>query len=302
MRRPHANVALLIFGLPLIMSGAQPSAPQANPGPKIDWQFGPGVAHIGDQAQMEIPAGDRFSGAAGAKTFLELTQNIPSGKEVGVLLPKDLTWFVVFEFEDVGYVKDDEKKSLDAGAMLSSIKTNTDRANQVRRQNGWDSITVLGWIQPPHYNEVTHHLEWSTRAEDSKGKTFANYNTRYLGRRGVMSVGLVSEVDQLDTDLAGFRQVMGGFQYTPQNNYKAFVKGDKVAEYGLTALVVGGAAAVATKVGLFKYLWKLLLVGWKLVVAALAGLGAALKRLFTRGKKTPDPVPGPDPDPAQQQP
>ena len=53
-----------------------------------------------------------------------------------MLLPKDLTWFVVFEFEDVGYVKDDEKKSLDAGAMLSSIKTNTDRANQVRRQNG----------------------------------------------------------------------------------------------------------------------------------------------------------------------
>ena len=75
------------------------------------------------------------------------------------------------------------------------------------------------------------------------------------------------------------------------------MKGDKVAEYGLTALVVGGAAAVATKVGLFKYLWKLLLVGWKLVVAALAGLGAALKRLFTRGKKTPDPVPGPDPIP-----
>jgi len=224
---------------------------------------------------------------------MELTENVPSGKELGVLLPKDGKWFVVFEFNGVGYIKDDEKKSLDADAMLSSIKEGTEHANEARRQKGWETLTVLGWIQLPHYDEITHNLEWSMRAQDSKGQMVANYNTRFLGRRGVMRVGVVSDVAELDEVLLGFRQVMGGFHYTQQNDYKAFVKGDKVAEYGLTALVVGGAAAAAAKTGLFKILWKFILLGWKLILAAIAGLGTLVKRLFGRREK--------DPEPAQQQ-
>jgi len=54
------------------------------------------------------------------------------------------------------------------------------------------------------------------------------------------------------------------------------VKGDKVAEYGLTGLIVGGAAAVAAKAGVFKWLWKVILAG-------IVGIGAFFKKLF--GKK-----------------
>ena len=75
-----------------------------------------------------------------------------------------------------------------------------------------------------------------------------------------------------------------GFSFTPENKYSAFVKGDKVAEYGLSALILGGAAAVAVKTGLFKYLLKLLVVGWKLVVVGFGAFVAFLKRIFT-GRK-----------------
>jgi uncharacterized membrane-anchored protein len=287
--RRFAILALPLWMLPQL--AAQPKPGQPNPLAQIEWQLGPTVAHIGTQAQIRVPAGYRFSGAEGTRQFLEFNQNVPSGKELGLLLPNNATWFVVFSFDDVGYVKDDEKNSLDADSLLSSIKENTERTNELRREKGWETVSVVGWIQSPHYDELTHNLEWSLRAQGEKGGMAANYDTRYLGRRGVMRVKVVTDPERLDTVLAGFRQVMGGFRYTPDNDYRAFVKGDKVAEYGLTALVVGGAAAAAAKVGLFKGLWKLALAGWKFILAAFAAIGAWLKRLFGRGEKAPAETP-----------
>ncbi len=67
------------------------------------------------------------------------------------------------------------------------------------------------------------------------------------------------------------------------------MKGDKVAGYGLTALVVGGAAAAAVKTGLFAKLIKFLLVSaaalWKFMLAIVLGIGAFIKKLFNRAKQ-----------------
>jgi uncharacterized membrane-anchored protein len=99
-----------------------------------------------------------------------------------------------------------------------------------------------------------------------------------------MTVNLIVDSSQLASSLPDFQKVLSTFSYTSDNDYRAFERGDKVAEYGLTALVVGGAAAVAAKTGLWKVLWKFLLVGWKLVVAALAAVGAMLKKLFSQSE------------------
>jgi uncharacterized membrane-anchored protein len=111
------------------------------------------------------------------------------------------------------------------------------------------------------------------KCRDEKGNLVANHNTRYLGRRGVMRVNLVADTEAMTSTLPEFRRVMNGFAYTPDNNYRAFVKGDKVAEYGLSALVVGGVAAAASKTGLLKYLWKFIVLG-------VAAVGGMLKKLF----------------------
>ncbi len=52
-----------------------------------------------------------------------------------------------------------------------------------------------------------------------------------------------------------------------------------VAEYGLAALVVGGAAAAATKTGAGKAVGKMLIYGG---IAAAGAVGAALKKFFRR--------------------
>lgn len=241
---------------------------------KISWEHGPTLSKLGTQAQVNVPKGFLFTDSEGSRKFAELNQNVPSGREVGVLAPDDLKWFVVFEFDESGYIKDDEKSSLDADAMLKSIQSANERGNEERKRRGWGTVTVLGWVHAPHYDESTSNLEWSTKAKDEQGNLVSNHNTRYLGRRGVMRVTLVTDPDALASTLLQYRKVMSGFSYTPDNSYRAFVKGDKVAEYGLTALVVGGAAAAAAKTGFLKSFWKL-------IVAALVGLGSLLKRLFS---------------------
>jgi uncharacterized membrane-anchored protein len=63
---------------------------------------------------VDVPKGFIFAGDEGTKKFMELTQNIPSGTELGVLGPEDLNWFVIYQFDQTGYIKDDEKTALDA--------------------------------------------------------------------------------------------------------------------------------------------------------------------------------------------
>jgi uncharacterized membrane-anchored protein len=63
-----------------------------------------------------------------------------------------------------------------------------------------------------------------------------------------------------------------------------------VAKYGLTALVVGGAAAGAAKLGMFGWLAVFIKKAWKAVVLAVVAVGAFLKRLiFGAGaRQTPE--------------
>ncbi len=77
----------------------------------------------------------------------------------------------------------------------------------------------------------------------------------------------------LKTTLPKFRNVLAGFSFTQGHQYAEFRQGDKMAKYGLSALVVGGAAAVAVKTGAAKWLWKL-------VVVAVLGIGGLFKKFF----------------------
>src|SRR5262249_22193807 len=146
------------------------------------------------------------------------------------------------------------------------------------KRRGWSTLTITGWVNPPHYDVTTNNLEWALRAVSDQNEAVVNHKTRYLGRRGVMSVELVSGQQEFATTLPSFQRVMQGFSYNPTENYRAFVKGDKIAEYGLTGLVIGGAAAVAAKTGVFKYLWKLIVFGF-------LAIGGWLKRLFSSKPK-----------------
>jgi len=254
-----------------------PSPTRELPGTEnVTWLKGPSTGQLGDTAAVKVPEGFVFAGAADTRTLMEAMQNPATGQELGFVAPADKDWFVVFEFDEVGYVKDDEKDSLDADAMLESIRASNEEGNKERARRGWAAMTVIGWEQVPHYNASTNNLEWAIRGA-SEGNTVLNFNTRILGRGGVMKATLVADPTIISTVIPEFKSVLAGFNFNDGKRYNQFAKGDKIAEYGLSALIVGGATAVAVKSGLFKWLWKAIVVG----VIAISGF---IKRIFSRRK------------------
>jgi uncharacterized membrane-anchored protein len=242
----------------------------------VNWQKGPSVGDLGTTAQVKVPEGYLFVGAKDTRTIMEANHNPITGREMGFVAPAGEEWFAVFEFDDVGYVKDDEKDSLDANALLQSIKDGTAHGNEERIKRGWPTMTILGWQTPPRYNDITHNLEWAINAE-SAGAPVINHNTRVLGRGGVMEVTLVTDPTTLAETLPKFKAMLEGFQFRQGHKYAEFRAGDKTAAYGLTGLIVGGGAAVALKSGAFKGLWKI-------IAAGAAGVAALAKKLFSRNR------------------
>ena len=262
---------------------ATPATQAANPFAQLHWQIGPCTAVIGSHASLRVPAGYAFLSPADAKKFLELNQNPVGSTRHYILTPKSMGWFVDFSFSPIGYVKDNQK--IDAAAVLQTVRQGNQAANEVRARHGWAPMTIIGWKYPPRYDTQTRRLEWAILAS-SGNQEFVNYNTRILGRRGVTSALLVDNPQNLDTDVMKFNGLLGGFHYNPDDRYSAYKTGDKIAEYGLAALITGGAAAVALKTGLLAVIIAKLATMWKLLVAGGAAVAAFFRRLFRRPKKS----------------
>jgi uncharacterized membrane-anchored protein len=272
--------------------GAEPEDEAAKFLNSLQWTVGPGTAKIGNQAEIKVVEGARFTGSAGTRKMLEMMHNPTGGSELGLLTNDQLDWFVIFEFEDIGYVKDADKEKLDGQAMLESLREGNEAGNEERKKRGWAPITIVGWHTTPFYNKETNNLEWCIKGT-SEGHDIVNYNTRILGRGGVMSANLLVAPEQLDATLPSIKTMLKGFSYTDGQKYSEWKSGDKIAKYGLSALVVGGAVGVAAKLGFLGKLGGLLGKLWKLVIVGIAALGAGLKGLLFGKKKEKTPPTNP---------
>lgn len=121
------------------------------------------------------------------------------------------------------------------------------------------------------------------RVEGETGETL-NYDIRMLGRKGVLELNAIAPMDQLPTIDAQTPQILGMVDFKEGNRYADFdPKVDKVATYGLAALVAGGALAAAAKLGFLKILWIGILAAKKFVIIGVVAIVAFFKKLFNRG-------------------
>ncbi len=278
-----ALVAAMVSLAAVLAHASAPAEPAAKEAPKIAWKRGPCAADIGkDLAEVDIGRNYLFADAADAKKLMEYFGNPPTDTEVGLVMPAsdNASWFVLFEHFDVGYVKDDEKDKIDADAILKNIQKGTEEANKIRAKQGMPTIKVLGWHEKPHYDPRTHNLVWATLAEGSGGQN-VNYTVKLLGRSGYVSAIFVGDPASLAVAKPEVEALISKFSYKKGMSYAEFVKGDKVARYGLTALIAGGAGAAAVKMGLFGWLGSFLAKMWKVVAAAVIAAGAGLKKVFS---------------------
>jgi len=292
MHRPVRRAALLcLLTLGFFHSVQAQDSARIKLARSIPWTRGPVLGELGKEAQVSVPASCRFTGAKGAELFMKLTENTASGHEEGILLcePPDTSassWFVVFSYDPSGYVKDDEGKTLDAAAILQTLQRGTDEDNQARKSRGWDALYLDGWERPPFYDARTHNLTWATRLHDESGTRSINHSVRLLGRGGAMHADLVAFPEEFAAAVPEFDQILTGYSFKAGRTYGEWRQGDKIAGYGLTALVAGGAGVAAVKSGLFAKLMKPIIAAVialkKLIVVAIAGAAAWLKSLFKK--------------------
>ncbi len=283
-------------------------AEEAGPDPAVGRpKLGPAKIDLGDDLELNLPAEMGFFDRAAGKVLMEKMGNRVGDELRGLVFKKDADWMMVLEYIGEGYVKDDDAAELDPDKMLTSIKEGTEEANEFRKQRGFAAIHVEGWTEPPHYERAAHHLIWGIKGKHDDGTPAStNFYTRVLGRRGYVALNLMDDPATIEASKVEALAVLRATTFKPGARYADFdAKTDKVAEYGLAALVLGGAGVAAVKlvkVGLLaKFgakLLALIIAGKKAIVLLLVGLGAGIKSLLGRRKRA---EPG-EPPPSQAPP
>jgi uncharacterized membrane-anchored protein len=244
----------------------------------------------GGLAKLTVPPDFNYLNPDDAETVLvKLWGNPPSPtKSLGMLIPAGLTplssncWVVTIDYDEDGYVKDNDAGKINYDDLLKQMQKSVAEENKVRTEKGYPTAELVGWAAPPHYDAVTHKLYWAKRLKFSgeDGDTL-NYNIRMLGRKGVLELNAIASIDQFQTIDAQTPEILSMVDFKEGNRYADFdPKVDKVAAYGLTALVAGGALAAAAKLGFLKLLWVGILAAKKFVLIGIAAIVAFFRRLF----------------------
>lgn len=249
------------------------------------------IALPGGKAELALDDRFRYLDPADTKRLLEEAWSNPPGSgggTLGMLLPADVSplsehgWGVIITYSGDGHVSDDDADKIDYADVLKQMQDDAKSANQEREKSGFQPVSVVGWAEPPHYDKLEHKIYWAKDLAFGNGgeSHTLNYFIRVLGREGVLELNAVAGMDQLQQVRSDMKQVVNFAQFTKGNQYADFNSGtDKVAAYGLAALVAGGVAA---KTGLLAKLLALLIAAKKFVILAFAGLAGVVSRLFKK--------------------
>jgi len=246
----------------------------------------------GGLARLTVPKEFNYLGPDDAETVLvKLWGNPPSKtKPLGLLMPAGITplnsncWVVTIEYSEEGYVKDSDADKINYDDLLKKMQKGIAEQNTEREKRGYRAITLVGWAAPPHYDAATHKLYWAKdlKFEGEQGDTL-NYNIRMLGRKGVLELNAVADVSQFALIDEQTPQILGMVDFKEGSRYADFdPKVDKVATYGIAALVAGGALAAAAKLGLLKFLWVGILAAKKFIIIGVIAMVAFFKKMFNR--------------------
>lgn len=284
MKSASLLAALAVAALSSAPARAADDATTAGGAPAPDYHptAGPAQVSLGTFAEIALPEGAVFYDAKDTKALLEDMGNVTDGSELGLVASQaeGEGWFIVFEYDDIGYIKNAAEEKIDGDALLKSIQEGNERANEERKKRGYTGLHVTGWAEAPHYDAQTHNLTWATFYETDDGHKGLNYNVRLLGRKGVMRVTLVDSPDRLATSKPAADRIIGAFGFKQGNRYAEWRSGDKVAQYGLTALVAGGAGAAAVKFGLFAFLGKIFAKMGKAIILVFAAFAGVIVKLW----------------------
>lgn len=242
-------------------------------------------------ATLDVPDNFYYLDPADSEVVLVDVWGNPPGagdQTLGMLFPAEYTpfdeasWAVTVEYMEDGFVKDEDANDIDYAEMLAQMQASTNAANEERIANGYESITLIGWAAPPYYDQQAHKLHWARelRFGDQQPHTL-NYGIRVLGRNGVLVLNFIAAMDQKELIDSQLDSVLAIAEFDEGFTYADFDPDiDKVAAYGISALIAG---KVAAKTGL---LAAAIVFLKKFGILIVIGIGVLFKKFFKRGKTT----------------
>ena len=249
---------------------------------------GPASVALRDQGVLKLPEHFGFIERKEAAAVMQAMGNHTGDDFIGLIVPlgkqaqdSDGNWFVTLRYDPAGYIKDDDARHWDAAGLLQSLKEGTEAGNADREREGIPPITLTRWVEVPAYDADSHRLVWSAEVRLKNGSDpdpGVNYNTYVLGREGYISLDFVTDVASIEQQKPVARQLLAATEFNQGKRYSDFNSStDKVAAYGLAALVAG---VVVKKLGLLALLAAGAIKFWKLIAIAVAVFGASVSRWF----------------------
>jgi uncharacterized membrane-anchored protein len=253
-------------------------------------QTGPTEVKLAAQGVINVPKNATFIPQPHAARLLNAMGNPGDQSSLsGLILPVEAGgWLVTVRFEKSGYIKDDDAKNWNVEEMMQSFRDGTEASNPERIKMGITPIEIVGWAERPVYDAKTHRLVWAMSSKD-KGATASddlgvNYNTYMLGREGYFSLNLVTDLKELPQHKSIATQLLSQLNFDDGKRYSDFdSKTDKIAEYGLAALVVGAAGK---KLGLVAVILAFAAKFSKVILLGVAVFGGGLVQFFKRRRSS----------------
>jgi len=246
------------------------------------------IALPNGMATLKLGKDFRYLPPADAERVLvEAWGNPPGNETLGMVFPahagptaKD-AWGVVITYDNDGHVADTDANDINYDDLLKEMQDSIKATNESRMQAGYGAMQLVGWAEKPYYDAKANKLFWAKEIEfDGDTNHTLNYNVRVLGKGGVLVMNAVSAMNQLPIIKNDMRTLLADTEFNQGNRYADFNPSvDKVAAYGLAALVAGGIAA---KTGLLAKLLVLILAFKKIILLAIAGIGGVIWKFFKR--------------------
>lgn len=257
----------------------------------FDYQTGKVV--IGENlATINVPQGCLYLNPMQSKYMMEeIFGNPPSPASLGMLLsdtPSMITgarWIIDFNYNSDGHINDDDAADIKYDDLLKQLIEEADEASKERVAQGYEPVKMLGWAQAPFYDSKNKKLHWAKELAFGKDENHTlNYNIRILGREGYLELNIITGMDMLPEVKKDIDMILGSTNFNEGQRYADFNEDtDKLAEYGIGGLIVGGVLAktgILAKIGIF-----LLKIIKPLIVGVIALFGFLGKRFFGRKKE-----------------
>jgi uncharacterized membrane-anchored protein len=264
-------------------SSDEQAAPE---GPVFNYQTG-NIVLPNKVATLHLAGNYRYLDPAETEKLLVAWGNEPGSDTQGAIVPNEIDpmsdegWAVIVTYEDEGHIDDSDAAEIDYDDLLKDMKEGTEDSNEARKKAGYQAVHLIGWAEKPRYDAAAKKLYWAKELnfEGSAAHTL-NYDVRVLGREGVLSMNAVASMSQLAQIRSDMRPLIEIAEFNGGHRYAEFnSKTDRMAEYGLGALIAGGVAA---KLGLFGKLAALLVAFKKFIILGLVAVGGFFAKLFKK--------------------